>query len=258
MATVVEGDPKVSFSIATTPRCREERNSFPWIAPFYPRYVPYNAVLSKEISSTVFFFSIWYDSTWDWIPVSWTIGEHYSQLANAKIGFYGRLQNCWPLTANAQLYIRKSCSLRLCMQSEHLCAIAPMTLHPRGNSAETSLLSWFSQPGTVLLKRHVHQNRYDLLVSEMELPAANPHQALIQHYALITIGHLALDGRVSGPQKGYPSFEPINFPTDCTNDTLPLDSFEERSPKYCQDSDINARSALQKQEHSNTYIGDSL
>ena len=36
LVTVVEGDPKVPFSIATTPRCRERRNSFPWITPLYP------------------------------------------------------------------------------------------------------------------------------------------------------------------------------------------------------------------------------
>ena len=43
LATVVEGDPKVLFSIATTPRCWEGRYSFPWIAPLYPWSVPYNA-----------------------------------------------------------------------------------------------------------------------------------------------------------------------------------------------------------------------
>ena len=31
--TVVEGDPKASFSIVTTPRCRGGRYSFLWIAP---------------------------------------------------------------------------------------------------------------------------------------------------------------------------------------------------------------------------------
>ena len=36
LATVVEGDPKVPFSIATTSRCREGRYSFPWMAPLYP------------------------------------------------------------------------------------------------------------------------------------------------------------------------------------------------------------------------------
>ena len=36
LATLVEGDPKAPFSIATTPRCRRGRNSMPWIAPLYP------------------------------------------------------------------------------------------------------------------------------------------------------------------------------------------------------------------------------
>ena len=35
-ATVVEGDDKVPFSIATTSRCREGRYTFPRIAPLYP------------------------------------------------------------------------------------------------------------------------------------------------------------------------------------------------------------------------------
>ena len=40
LVTLVEGDPKASFSIATTPRCRGVRHSFPRIASLYPRYVP--------------------------------------------------------------------------------------------------------------------------------------------------------------------------------------------------------------------------
>ena len=36
LATIVEGDSKAPFSIATTPRCREGRYSFPRIAPLYP------------------------------------------------------------------------------------------------------------------------------------------------------------------------------------------------------------------------------
>ena len=43
LATVVKGDQKAPFSIATIPRCREGRYSFSWIAPLYPRYVPYIA-----------------------------------------------------------------------------------------------------------------------------------------------------------------------------------------------------------------------
>ena len=43
MVTIVEGDLKAPFSIATTPRCRGGHYSFPWIAPLYSWYVPYNA-----------------------------------------------------------------------------------------------------------------------------------------------------------------------------------------------------------------------
>ena len=35
-ATVVEGDQKAPFSIATIPRCEGGRYYFPWIAPLYP------------------------------------------------------------------------------------------------------------------------------------------------------------------------------------------------------------------------------
>ena len=43
LATVVEVDPKAPFSIATIAKCMRECYSLPWIAPFYPWYVPYNA-----------------------------------------------------------------------------------------------------------------------------------------------------------------------------------------------------------------------
>ncbi len=36
LATVVKGDPKAPFLIATTPKCRGGHYSFPWIAPHYP------------------------------------------------------------------------------------------------------------------------------------------------------------------------------------------------------------------------------
>ena len=44
LSPLIEGDSKAPFSIATTPRCRGERYSFPWIAPLYPWNVPNNAV----------------------------------------------------------------------------------------------------------------------------------------------------------------------------------------------------------------------
>ena len=36
LATVVKGDPKAPFSVATTLRCKGEYNSFLWIALLYP------------------------------------------------------------------------------------------------------------------------------------------------------------------------------------------------------------------------------
>ena len=72
------GDRKVTrrfpFSIDTILRCRIGRYSFPWIVP-HPWTVPYNAVLRREESSTMF-LSLWYESTWDWTHLSQNKGEH--------------------------------------------------------------------------------------------------------------------------------------------------------------------------------------
>ena len=54
LATFVAGDLKAPFSIATTSRCRDRRYSIPRIASLCPWYLPYNAVLSKAASSTIF------------------------------------------------------------------------------------------------------------------------------------------------------------------------------------------------------------
>ena len=47
LATVIEGDPKAPFLIATTPMCWGEHYAFPLIAPLFPYYMPYN---SQEVS----------------------------------------------------------------------------------------------------------------------------------------------------------------------------------------------------------------
>ena len=54
LATVVEGYQNAPFSIATTPRYRGGRYSFPWIAPLPLIHTLYCGVLSKEASSTIF------------------------------------------------------------------------------------------------------------------------------------------------------------------------------------------------------------
>ena len=43
LATLVKGDPKAPFSIATRAWCRGEHYSIPWIAPLYTWSVPCNA-----------------------------------------------------------------------------------------------------------------------------------------------------------------------------------------------------------------------
>ena len=75
LATIVEGNPKAPFSIATTPMCRGGRYSFPGL--LYFTLDPYLIMLSaKQGSIKYHFLSLWYDSTWDWTQVSRAIGEH--------------------------------------------------------------------------------------------------------------------------------------------------------------------------------------
>ncbi len=64
LATIVEGDPKAPFSIATTPRCRGGRYSFPGLFNFTLDL--YLIMLSvKQGGIKYHFLSLWYDSTWD-------------------------------------------------------------------------------------------------------------------------------------------------------------------------------------------------
>ena len=43
LAIIVEGDSKALFSIVKTPKYKGGRYPFPWVAPLYPWFVPYNA-----------------------------------------------------------------------------------------------------------------------------------------------------------------------------------------------------------------------
>ena len=75
LATIVKGNPKAPFSIATTPRCRGGRYSFPGL--LYFTLDPHLIMLSvKQGGIKYHFLSLWYDSTWDWTQVSRAIGEH--------------------------------------------------------------------------------------------------------------------------------------------------------------------------------------
>ena len=62
-STVVEGDPKAPFSVATTSRSRGGRYSFPWIAPF--ALDPYLIMLRVKQGVKYNFLSLQYDTTWN-------------------------------------------------------------------------------------------------------------------------------------------------------------------------------------------------
>ena len=67
---LVEGDPKASFTIATTLRCWKRHNSFPWISRLYPWYLPYNAVCQARRHQVPFFES------WVWLDLGMNILAH--------------------------------------------------------------------------------------------------------------------------------------------------------------------------------------
>ena len=58
MTTLVEGDPKVPLSIATTLRCRGGHYSIPWIAPLYSGSILYNAECYARQHQVPFFESL--------------------------------------------------------------------------------------------------------------------------------------------------------------------------------------------------------
>ena len=69
LATVVEGDPKAPFSLATTPICWEGATPIPGLPHF--TLDTYLIMLSVKQGGIKYnFLSLWYDSTWDWTPVS--------------------------------------------------------------------------------------------------------------------------------------------------------------------------------------------
>ena len=51
--------------------------------------------------------------------------------------------------------------------------------YQRRSSSGYSIPTWLTNPGKVLLKRHVHHSKYDPFVDKVELLNANPHYALV-------------------------------------------------------------------------------
>ena len=86
--TVDGGEPKASFSIATTLKCGRRCYSFPWIAPLYPWSIPYNA---------------------EWTQVSRTIGEHSNHHAITNgLGDRGSIPG-WVIPKTQKWYLMPHC-----------------------------------------------------------------------------------------------------------------------------------------------------
>ena len=81
LAPVVEGDSKCPFSIATTPRCRGRRFSFPGLLHF--TFDTYIIMLSvKQGSIKYHFVSLWYVSTWYSTLVFRAVDKHSTHKTN--------------------------------------------------------------------------------------------------------------------------------------------------------------------------------
>ena len=75
MATVVEGDQKAPFIIATTQRCSGGTTLFLGLLHF--TIDTYIILLSVKPGVMKYhFLGLWYDATWDWTQISRTIGKH--------------------------------------------------------------------------------------------------------------------------------------------------------------------------------------
>ena len=79
LATLVEGEMKAPFLIATTQKSVQVGGTTPfyWLLCF--TLFPYIIMLQvKQGGIKYHFLSLWYDLTWDWMPVSRGIGKHYT------------------------------------------------------------------------------------------------------------------------------------------------------------------------------------
>ena len=107
LATLVEDELKAHFSTATTPRCRGGHHSIPWIAPFYPWSLPYNAECYTRRHQVSFFESlVWLDQELNSnLPDHWwtLLIRPMVQLTNSvltrNVNYYNLLFNnfiaCW-------------------------------------------------------------------------------------------------------------------------------------------------------------------
>ena len=125
----------------------------------------------------------------------------------------------------------------------------------------TSIPSWLSSPGPVLLRKYVRQSKFDPLVEEVDLLEANPQYAVIRskngRESTVSLKHLAPRGQIDftiddklddstndlfpnevtslnqeeNDSQQPPDPEEVNQPESTTNRPIR----EKRSPKYLED-----------------------
>ena len=91
LATLVEGDPKAPFSIATTQRCRGGRYSIPRIAPLYLWSIPRNAECLAKWHQVPFFESL----VWLYLGLNPGLPGHWWTLYS--LGQLPRIFESWTL-----------------------------------------------------------------------------------------------------------------------------------------------------------------
>ena len=88
MVTVVEGNPKASFSIATTPGCTPSTRLLHFTLDTY--LIMLNV---KQGGIKYHFLSLWYDVTWDWTLVSQAIGDQQFIIIKNNIATFSVTKN---------------------------------------------------------------------------------------------------------------------------------------------------------------------
>ena len=108
-----------------------------------------------------------------------------------------------------------------------LCTATNTTPHerllkcPRRSSSGQTLPTWLTDPGTVLLKRHVRQSKYEPLVEPVHLIEANPHYAHVRYP----------DGKED--TVSVSDLAPMGFDASTSDEQLPaLTNPEESNPPY--------------------------
>ena len=101
-----------------------------------------------------------------------------------------------------------------------------MFSHQRRTTTGCAVPTWLNQPGPVLLKRHVRNNKYEPVVDEVQLLEANPQYAHIRYpngrETTVSIRHLAPTGLAPidsmQPTSGEPPLSSLDEPPSTSPD----------------------------------------